>query len=248
MASPGGLSAFLSTLNYGLFLLGWIDVKSAPLQAQLHALLSRFTGRPLSKIAPSAVPAPSPFHALAGLLSTTRTTLRLFGLLPMYAWFRQLMQGPKPGQDPVLYTTSLVQCSAYMSFQFLENVGLLTDHKVLPGSYTERWTASSGGTTAKIFLTAYRCWFAGVLCDFVRLGREWQLRGTDQDIATKESDAERDAKWWSELVVPIGWTPVALHFTKEGGRSWFNLGIMGAAGGAAGLARTISLWKATADE
>lgn len=162
----------------------------------------------------------------------------------MYAWARQLAQGPKPGQDLVLYTTSVAQCSLYMAFQFLENVALLTDHKVLADSYTARWTAQSGGTTAKIYLTAYRCWFAGVICDFVRLGREWQLRGTDKDVSA-ESERERDAKWWSDLVVPASWTPVAMQFTTEGGLPWFNLGIMGACGAMAGLSRTAGLWEAT---
>lgn len=199
------------------------------------------------KIAPYAE-TDSRFRALGALFSQTRVTLRLFGLFPMYAWFRQLIQGPKPGQDMVLYGAQLAQCSLYMAFQFLENVALLTDNKVLPDSYTARYTASRDGKTTRIYLTAYRCWFAGVLTDLVRLGREWQLRGTDQDVKTTESEQERDAKWWMELAVPFCWAPVAAQFCTEGGVSWFNLGIMGAGGGLAGLARTASLWKATSDQ
>ena len=190
----------------------------------------------------------SRFRALGALFAQTRVTLRLFGLFPMYAWFRQLIQGPKPGQDMVLYGAQLAQCSLYMAFQFFENVALLTDNKVLPEAYTARWTASRDGKTAGIFLAAYRCWFAGVLTDLVRLGREWQLKGTDQDVSTNETEAERDAKWWTELAVPFCWAPVAAQFTTDGGVSWFNLGIMGAGGGLAGLARTASLWKATKEE
>lgn len=247
LASPGGLSAFLSTFNYTLYLLAYLDTKSAPLQAQLYALLNRLTGRPEAKVLTTAIVTQSRFQALGALFSSARVTLRLFGLLPMYAWMRQLLQGPKPGQDTVLYTTSLAQCTLYMTFQFLENVALLTDHKVLPASYTDRWTVNSGGKTAKIYLTAYRCWFAGVLCDLVRLGREWQLRGTEQDVSAQATE-ERDAKWWTDLLVPLCWTPVAMQFSTEGGLPWFNLGIMGAGGGMAGLARTASLWKATAEE
>ena len=245
------MSAFLSTFNYTLYFLVWAEAKSAPLQARLFALLSRITGRPATGVLKAAAAGESRIQALAVLLSQTRVTLRLFGLIPMYAWFRQLMQGPKPGQDQVLYATQLTQCSLYMVFQFLENVGLLTDKAVLPQSYTARWNPS--GQTPKIFLWAYRFWFGGVLCDFVRLAREAQIESnkraerTEKGASTQEADKETDAKWWSDLIVPAAWTPVAMQFSTEGGVSWFNLGIMGAGGGIAGLGRTASLWAQTAD-
>lgn len=243
------MSAFLSTFNYTLFLLVYLEAKTAPLQARLYALLSKLTGRPTAGAFKAVVPAESRFLAMATTLSQTRVVLRLFGLLPMYAWFRQLIQGPKPGQDQILYATSLTQCSLYMTFQFLENVALLTDKAVLPKSYTDRWTAKSGGTTAKMYLWAYRMWFGGVLCDFVRLAREAQLEREKRDsksVSTQEAK-EVDAKWWSDLIVPTSWTPVAMQFSTEGGLPWFNLGIMGACGAMAGLSRTASLWAATAD-
>lgn len=254
LANPGGLSAFLSTFNYTLFLLVYLEAKSAPLQARLAALLSKLTGRPAIGVLKAGIATQSRFQALATTLSQARVTLRLFGLLPMYAWFRQLIQGPKPGQDQVLYATSLTQCSLYMTFQFLENVALLTDKAVLPTSYTARWTAKSGGTTAKMYLWAYRFWFGGVLCDFVRLAREAQLERekrankSEKQLTTNvEEEREIDAKWWSELIVPTSWTPVAMQFSTEGGLPWFNLGIMGACGAMAGLGRTAGLWAATAD-
>lgn len=254
LASPGGLSAFLSTFNYTLYLLTYLESKSAPLQARLYSLLSKITGQPQPAVLKAGVEAQSRIAALGTLLSSARVTLRLFGLLPMYAWMRQLMQGPKPGQDEILYATSVAQCSLYMTFQFLENVGVLTTHKILPESYTARWTAASGGTPAKIYLWAYRAWFAGVACDFVRLGREAQLENAKRasrsstDVSTREADNKVDAKWWSEMIVPIAWTPVAMQFSTEGGLSWFNLGIMGTGGMLAGLGRTASLWAATAEQ
>jgi len=239
------LSAFLSTFNYTLYLLAYLDAKSAPLQAKFFALIGRLTGQPaMGPFVPYAE-TDSRFRALGALFAQTRVTLRLFGLFPMYAWFRTLMQGPKPGQDMVLYGAQLTQCTLYIAFQFLENVGLLTDNKVLPEAYTARWTASRQGKTSGIFLAAYRCWFAGVLCDLVRLGREAQLKGTSQEVKTADSEEERDAKWWTELAVPFCWSPVAAQFCTDGGVSWFNLGLMGAGGGLAGLARTAALWRAT---
>lgn len=144
-----------------------------------------------------------------------------------------------------------------MAFQFLENVGLLTDHNILPERYTARYLVKSPApgskATSKIYLWAYRAWFAGVLCDFVRLAREAQLarnkradRG-EKGVSTRDEDKEIDKKWWSEAIVPAAWTPVAIQFSTEGGVGWFNLGIMGACGAAAGLGRTAGLWASTAD-
>ncbi|KAF2767366.1 hypothetical protein EJ03DRAFT_156875 [Teratosphaeria nubilosa] len=245
LASPGGLSSFLSTFNYTLYLLTYLETKSTPLKIKLYQLLNKTDAVP-------ATNGPSSIAALATMLSTTRTTLRLFGLFPMYAWLRQLMQGPKPGQDQVLYATSVTQCLLYMTYQFLENVGLLTDNKVLPASYTARWTASVGGKTSRIYLWSYRAWLGGVLCDFVRLFREAQLerkkRGNRSvaNVAWKEEAKENDEKWWRQLVVPLFWTPVAVQFAREGGIPGFNLGWMGVLGGIAGLGRTAELWAATA--
>lgn len=247
ISTPGGLSSFLSTFNYTLYLLAYLETKSAPLQARIYQLLNR--PAPVA----TALNGPSSIAALGTMLSTTRTTLRIFGLFPMYAWLRQLMAGPKPGQDQVLYTTSVTQCLLYMTFQFLENVALLTDNKVLPTSYTQRWTASNGGKTAKIYLWSYRAWMGGVLCDLVRLAREAQLernkrsQRSSTDVSVREEDDKVDQKWWSQVVVPLSWLPVALQFSKEGGIPGFNLGIMGACGAMAGLGRTAELWAATAE-
>lgn len=171
---------------------------------------------------------------------------------------RQLLQGPKEGQDQILYATSFTQCSLYMTFQFLENVALLTDHAVLPTRYTEKYLvkapAPGGKPTSKIYLWAYRAWFGGVLCDFVRLAREAQLERAKRaernggDVrASSDEEKKIDEKWWAESIVPAAWTPVAIQFSTEGGVGWFNLGIMGACGALAGLGKTAGLWAATAD-
>nr|POF23918.1 hypothetical protein CFP56_54854 [Quercus suber] len=253
LASPGGLSSFLSTFNYALYFLTYAESKTLPLQARLRAILAGASSSGTPAIA--APPGPSHIAALGSLLSQTRTTLRLFGLLPLYAWLRQLLQGPKPGQDSVLYTTALTQCTLYIAFQFLENVAVLTDHGVLPKSYTSRWTAGSGGKTTKILLWSYRTWLGAVACDVVRLMREAQLErekrrirtfSEKSDVAVLEQDAKTDAQWWAQIVVPMGWLPIAYQFSTEKGIPGFNLGLMGALGGIAGLGRTADLWAATA--
>ncbi|KAF2718791.1 hypothetical protein K431DRAFT_230080 [Polychaeton citri CBS 116435] len=254
LSTPGGLSSFLSTFNYTLYLLTYLEAKSVNLRLRLVGILNALLGSALS-VSPVTATAPSRIAALASILSTTRTTLRLFGLPPMYAWLRQLLQGPKPGEDRVLYATSVTQCTVYIIYQFLENVGTLADNNILPSSAIARFNKT--GKTARVYLWAYRAWMAGVACDFVRLFREAQLekarrasRSADekQVSTTVEADRKTDEAWWSDMVTPLSWFPVAAQFSLESGLPGFNLGVMGLCGGMAGLARTAKLWAATADE
>lgn len=250
------MSAFLSTFNYTLYLLAHLDAKAAPLKAQLYAFINRNASLP--KATPVVPAEPSAIQNLGGMLSSCRTTLRLFGLFPMYAWARQLMQGPKPGQDQVLYATSVAQCALYMVFQFCENVALLTESKVLPAGLTTRWTQKYGGKATSIYLTAYRAWLLGFSCDFVRLAREAQLErnrrsqrssAEKSDLSIRDQDSKLDSKWYADLLVPFMWFPVGWHFSalNEGGFPGFSLGLMGLCGAIAGSSKTVALWNATAD-
>ncbi|KAK4504886.1 hypothetical protein PRZ48_002849 [Zasmidium cellare] len=256
LAAPGGLSTFLSTFNYTLYLLAHLDAKAAPLKEKLYLLLNR--NATLPKVTPAVPAEPSAFANLGAMLSTARTTLRLFGLFPMYAWARQLAQGPKPGQDQVLYATSVAQCALYTVFQACENIALLTEAKILPAGLTERWTQKYGGKATSIYLTAYRAWLLGFSCDFVRLLREAQLERNKRasrssaekyDLSTREADSKTDAKWYAELIVPFAWFPMGYHFAalNEGGFPGFNLGLMGLCGLVAGHSKAKALWDSTAD-
>lgn len=246
LAAPGGLSSFLSTFNYTLYILTYLEDKTLPLQARLYALLGK-------TLPPAAAAGPSHIAALGALIASCRTTLRLFGLFPMYGWLRQLLAGPKPGQDMVLYATALTQCTLYIMYQALENIGVLTDNKVLSPSVTGRWNKS--GSTAAIYGLAYRAWLGGVLCDFVRLGRQAQLTRAEREKRTstaltttqKQEDEREDAKWWAEAVVPMAWVPMAWQYGGGGGIPGWNIGMMGALGGLAGLGKITALWEATAD-
>ena len=260
-SSPGGLNSFLSTFNYTLYIVAFLQPRLPPLTSIPQVLLNFLRGNGLStgaKAAPLAAAAPAAptgIAALAVMLSGTRTTLRLFGLFPMYVWARQLLKGPQPGQDRQLYAIAVAQCSAYMSFQALENIALLIDRDVLPKNFGARqFNKGVPFVTQKVYLWAYRSWMIGVLCDFPRLIREAVIerekrsdRTSGQRSASSEEDRKVDEKWWSDLIVPCAWLPVAVHFSKEGGVPGMNLGIMGACGALAGLGRTAGLWAATKD-
>ena len=238
-------------------MVAYLQTKSPQLSAIpqiLLKLLSRDASGAKATLATAPPAGPTGVAALATMLGGTRTTLRLFGLFPMYVWLRQLLKGPQPGQDKQLYSIALTQCLAYMTFQSLENIGLLIDKDVLPKTFGAQFNKGVALPTKRILLWSYRAWLVGVLCDFPRLLREAALerekradRTSSEKQAKTEEDQKADAKWYSDLIVPIAWLPVALHFSSETGLSGMNLGIMGACGALAGFSRTAGLWAATAD-
>ncbi|KAF2821516.1 amidase signature enzyme [Ophiobolus disseminans] len=263
LASPGGLSAFLSTFNYSLYILAYVQTKSSSISAFATQLLALTrpacddTKLPVTALINNAgVPAVA---ALAILISKARTTLRLFGLFPLYAWLRTLVTGPKAGADPVLHRIALLQASSYFTYQALENVSLLADSGAVGPAFIARINRGDS-KTARVYLWAYRAWLGGVSCDFLRLAREWQLESKRRGVRKQmqadgralaeyqdEEDAKFDKRWWTDLVIASAWLPMALHYSSaEGGIPGWNLGWMGACGLVAGSARVKALWASTA--
>lgn len=205
---------------------------------------------------PAGVP---PIAALAVLVSKARTTLRLFGLFPLYAWLRQLVKGPKAGSDVVLHRIALLQASSYATYQALENISLLADSGVVPPTFVARLNKGVP-TTPRLYLYAYRAWLGGVSCDFLRLAREWQLEnkrrttrkmmradGRELSAYQADEDAKFDKRWWTDLMIAGAWLPMALHFSSvTGGVPGWNLGWMGVCGMVAGSTRVKALWASTA--
>jgi hypothetical protein len=199
-----------------------------------------------------------PIAALAILISKARTTLRLFGLFPLYAWLRSLASGPKAGTDLVLHRIALLQASSYFTYQALENISLLADSGVVSPRFIS--TLNRGDSkTARLYLWAYRAWLGGVSCDFLRLMREWQLEGKRRSVRQQmvadgraiaeyqdEEDKRFDSRWWTDFVIASAWMPMALHFSSaSGGVPGWNLGWMGACGLVAGSTRVRALWEST---
>ncbi|KAJ4356521.1 uncharacterized protein N0V89_004555 [Didymosphaeria variabile] len=253
IATPGGLSAFLSTSNYILYILAYLQPRAPTVYATLLTTL-KFSSSSitLTAVDPSAVP---PLVALAQLLSKCRTTLRLLGTLPLYAWLRSLMAGPKPGSDVVLHRIAVVQATSYFAYQILENICVLADHGVVPPSFIAKLNRRDP-TTARLYTTAYRLWLAGVSCDFLRLAREAQninakraARGQEEkgEVAVREEDERVDRRWWMDAAIAVAWFPMALHFSGvTGGVPGWHLGWMGVCGLVAGGERMRGLWKMTA--
>jgi hypothetical protein len=264
LATPGGLSAALSTFNYTLYILAYAQTKLplslTALAQRLLALvkLSTAASKPATATLVNTASVP-PIAALAVLISKARTTLRLLGLFPLYAWLRNLSAGPKPDADPVLHRIALLQASSYFVYQALENVSLLADSGVVGPAFIARINRGDS-KTARLYLWAYRAWLAGVSCDFLRLGREWQVEGHRRAVRAKmqsegkavaeyqdDADSQFDKRWWTDLMIAGAWFPMALHFSSStGGLPGWNLGWMGLCGLVAGGGRAKALWAATA--
>lgn len=168
-----------------------------------------------------------------------------------------LLAGPKPGSDPVLHRIALAQCVSYATYQALENVSVLADNGVVGKKFVALINRGDS-TTARLYLWAYRAWFAGVSCDFLRLAREAQLESRKRAdrlntmsegkamAVYEEDDKKVDAKWWTDLMIAGAWFPMAYHFSSStGGIPGWNLGWMGVCGLVAGSSRARGLWKAT---
>lgn len=248
LKTPGGLQSFLSTTNYGLYILAYLH-STAPSRAQIIARLATALGRTPSK-APIANPSAaadvpvSPIIPLALAISDLRTTLRLTGLIPLYVLLKSLIRSKEP--DRVTYLIKLAQCLSYIGFQSIENVYHLTNKTVIASTWTNSRFSRFGGH-AKLMTWSCRFWLAGISCDFLRLARESQLSKQNGTYArlSQEEKREADRKWWSEALVATSWYPMALHYAIEGGIG-LNLGMIGACGFFANLGNFLKAWDTTA--
>lgn len=252
LKSPGGLQSFLSTTNYGLYILAHVHATS-PSRAELLAKLATFLGRTPPKTAPSpastsaaaaaGVPA-TPLLPLALTIGDLRSTLRLIGLIPLYSLLKSLIKNPDP--DTPTRIIKLAQCLSYMTFQLSENIYHLTNKTVINANWTNTRFARFGGN-AKLMTWACRAWLSGISCDFLRLFREAQLarqHGAKYQSLNEEEKKEADRKWYSELFVAMSWYPMAIHYSVEGGIG-LNLGMVGACGFLANLGNFMKLWEET---
>ncbi|KAI1610917.1 hypothetical protein EDD37DRAFT_354144 [Exophiala viscosa] len=242
--TTAGLGAALSTLNYSIYLAAYLHAQS-PTRAAVIAYISRLIGRTPQKIAPGALApaAPTSFLTpLGALISDTRTTLRLTGLIPMYLWLRSLLSKKTASEmDFALRRVALIQCSAYIGFQALENVYHLGLKGVIPLTVVER-----RGGVAKWVAWSCRAWLVGVASDFLRLQREAQLEQQKVGRTSQEKE-DFDRKWWNEFMTAAYWMPVAVHYSLyPEGIKGFNMGFVGFLGMMAGLNNFRNQWAATA--
>ncbi|EXJ84374.1 hypothetical protein A1O3_05041 [Capronia epimyces CBS 606.96] len=243
--TSAGLGAALSTLNYAIYLAAYLHSK-APTRAAVITYISRLIGRTPSKLPAGAlapVASTSFLTPLGSLVSDTRTTLRLTGLIPLYIWLKTLLSKKSAAEmDPGLRRVALLQCAGYIGYQAMENIYHLVGKGVVPADVV----AKRGGIN-KWVAWSCRAWLVGVAADFLRLWREAQLDQPKRLTKSVREREEYDRKWWNEFRVAAYWLPLAIHYSLyPGGIKGMNNGLVGVLGVLAGLNNFRSQWAATA--
>ncbi|KAI9837400.1 MAG: hypothetical protein M1837_002988 [Sclerophora amabilis] len=233
LSTPSGTDRVLCTLNYTLLaLLTTVD--------NLRPLLHRFSTTPVTpikRLSPITATKTHPLRALASLISDIRVFLRLWGLLSIYTWGRDVFV-TSPPHDRALRLIAYTQVAVNAAYQTLENGAYLAQHKVLLGwsekAQTRAWVWSS------------RFWAAHTALDLVRLLRVRQLRSVKGGRnGEKVDETEEDVLgWWSEVLVNAAYAPLTVHWSLEEGlieEVW--VGLFGSVAGLVGLRQS---WRKTA--
>ncbi|EFR04720.1 hypothetical protein MGYG_07728 [Nannizzia gypsea CBS 118893] len=239
ISSAHGTERAFATVGYSAHILHYALTHSRTLNRLALSALGRkppVSSRSKGAAAASAAAASHPhLLALASLVSETRTSLRLLGLLPLWAWGSSTYKSPPT--DPVLRAIAYTQVLACVIFQLLENVAFLASKGVLSKRAVERW-----GSLPKWSLWSVRAWLVHVVLEFVRVARESQVEaarrrrdGFKQDEKKEKdaADAERGLRektkeeavkmalkvraWRKSLVNSLAWLPLCLHWSVDGG-------------------------------
>ncbi|KAF3483356.1 peroxin 11C [Arthroderma uncinatum] len=220
ISSAHGTERAIATVGYSAHILHYALTHSR----RLNRLALSALGRKVpSKSANSPASHPH-LLALASLVSETRTSLRLLGLIPLWAWGSATYKSPP--SDPLLRTIAYGQVISCVLFQLLENVAFLATKGVLSKRAVEKW-----GSLSKWSLWSVRAWLTHILLEFVKLAREHQLSSAERRKGAGTTDkglgqsCKEEAKKISlklrarnqKLVNSLAWLPLCLHWSVDGG-------------------------------
>jgi hypothetical protein len=253
------LGSVLTTFNYSLYLLAYVFSKATAVKSNALFLLRRQNDFEIAEgiagtdmrlpSSPMMQPESSSFAKLGNLIYTTRATLRLFGLLPIFGKARQLKRDPGDKKDPV-FAVDVVQCTMYATFQLLENIAFLMENGVISQRALGRWAGGATSRVAWLYRMAHRAWLMGVMCDFAKLvlkGKKY-IGGVQNGTKslTKEQSEEADG-WYEDWVAPLAWLFIGWKLSDWGEEEdpSFHLGLHGLAGIIADLKKTLKLWRHT---
>ena len=209
---------------------------STTIQNRLRALLNIQSRAP--KKLSTGTP---PLLILSSLLSDTRTTLRLFGLIGLWTWGSDTLKSPP--RDPVLRTIAYSQVLVNIVYQILENVAHLASKGILNQRAVEKW-----GSLGKWWIWSTRAWLAHHLLDFVRLARVRQLAAKKRAAGEKvdaPTQAVEEKAFKKSMLNNLAWTPLCLHWSFDNGVGVPNY-LIGWLSFAANSWIVADLWKATA--
>ncbi|KAL8727226.1 MAG: hypothetical protein Q9166_006190 [cf. Caloplaca sp. 2 TL-2023] len=226
LLSTPSLDLILATTSYTLSL--------------LTTLLSPSPSKPNSRLARSRGLRDG-LAKLADILSETRVTLRLVGLVGIYIWAKSEYETyaaendrcePQPPSDPVIRSITITQIVAGFWFQILENLAFLGDKGIIP---------LKPQTRSKYWIWCCRAWAAHVFLELARLGRERYLDNPrpkvieakqklsgEGDNKLEEFDGvrypgrlaayeEEEDTWWRKLKTNAAYAPMTVHYSFESG-------------------------------
>ncbi|PGG98780.1 hypothetical protein GX51_06640 [Blastomyces parvus] len=228
ISTATGQERLLAMIQYNSQIIHYF-LLSPPLRSTLARLRSIFLpAKPGAGVAKSP-PSPSqqqtpPLLALSALLSETRTTLRLLGLLSLWSWGSATLKSPPA--DPLLRTVAYAQVAVNVVYQVLENVAHLAGKGVVSRRAVERW-----GSVGKWYVWSTRAWLGHVLLEFVRVWREYVLArdrrrrrrrggggGDREKIGEDEGEGEMQVRGWKKSIVnSLAWLPLCVHWSFEDG-------------------------------
>ena len=255
LSTASGVDGTLLVVGYSLTLLQ--AILSRTVELRLRKLAEEAVSRASKSILPGetfitalALPTPTLRLAdiqakakkLAELISDVRTFLRLWGLVAIWAWAREITtdQGQK-AKDSILKYTLWGQVFANAAFLVSEHGAYLADKNILTGwdsKKKSRWWLWSG-----------RFFALHVVLEYVRIWRQRRISVKSreeeiQDVTEKDAkitQRRKDSNLRRELLVNIAYTPLVAHWSLENGLiSDLAVGLLGTYAGSLGFRNA---WK-----
>ncbi|KAJ5105757.1 Peroxisomal biogenesis factor 11 [Penicillium alfredii] len=165
---------------------------------------------------------------LSSLLSDTRYTLRLFGLVSLWTQTSEIIQTPP--EDAAIHALEVIQLLASIVYQLLENVAYLASKNILPRRIIEKWSDID-----RWYMWSARGLLIHMLLQLGKLWREKTLRRRREETSTssisltKSVDGARMAvktqeargleilAWRKDLFSSSVWALLCLNWSYGGG-------------------------------
>ena len=160
---------------------------------------------------------------LSSLFGNTRCTLRLFGLLSIWAQVPEIFKSPE--RDRLLRSVEVVQFFTLTTYQLLENIGHLASNKVIPQkAITKKMNIT------RCYIWAARALFLHLVLEIIKLRREsWLARrltpeqtssdrggGESKENEKESRDIPKDShvqSQWKRLWASSIWGALCLYWS-----------------------------------
>ena len=272
LSTPGGIDVALCTTSYTLTLVHALGKQI--LEKKLLAVATDLADKASDVMLPgetlvATLPAPpstkllaqtlGSSKAIADVIADYRIFVRMWGLLGLYTWARDIYMSPlskgASQKEKLLRGTTWAAIASCVAFQVLENGAYAASKGMLT---SEAWSGDAGKRREnRWWVWSSRFWAAYVGCELLRLVIERTYRephveavgdGEKEDKLKSEQEKResynRNFTWWKDLISNIAYAPMTLHWSvEEGLLNDTQVGIFGMIAGGSLLA---GAWRKTA--